>query len=164
LRNVLEGLRDQKLRGLVLDLRWCPGGYLNESIEVADLFLGNGVIATERSRGREDTVYRSAADGKFRDFALVVLVNGDTLGGAELIAAALQDHKRGVVLGQRTRGKGSVQVPLPVGVEGVGLKLTRGAFIRPSGKNLHRFPDSAPTDDWGVIPDEDFRLSPELGR
>jgi carboxyl-terminal processing protease len=164
LRSVLEVLRDHKLRGLVLDLRWCPGGYLNESIEVADLFLGNGIITTERSRGREDTVYRSAEGGKFRDFPLVVLVNRETSGGAELIAAALQDHKRAVVIGQRTRGKGSVQVPLPVGVEGVALKLTRGAFIRPSGKNLHRFAESAASDDWGVIPDEDFRLSPELGR
>ncbi len=164
LRGVLEGLHDQQVRGLVLDLRWCPGGYLNESIEAADLFLGNGIIATERSRGREDTVYRSAEAGKFRNFALVVLVNGETSGGAELIAAALQDHKRAVVIGQRTRGKSSVQVPLPVGVEGMALKLTRGAFIRPSGKNLHRFPDSAPSGDWGVIPDEDFRLSPELGK
>ncbi len=164
LRTVLETLRDRQMRGLVLDLRWCPGGYLREAIEVADLFLGEGVIATEKSRGREDTVYRSTDTGKFRDFALVVLVNGETKGGAELIAAALQDHKRAVVVGQRTCGKGSVQVPLGLGVEGVVLKLTKGTFVRPSGKNLHRFPDSSSADDWGVRPDEDCRLSPELGK
>jgi carboxyl-terminal processing protease len=164
LRGVLQGLREQKVRGLVLDLRWCPGGYLNEAVEVADLFLGNGVVATERSRGQQDTVYRSTEAGKFRDFPLVVLVNGDTSGGAELITAALQDHHRAVVVGQRTRGKGSVQMPLPVGVPGVALKLTRGSFLRPSGKNLHRFPDSGPGDDWGVLPDQDFRLSPQLGQ
>jgi C-terminal processing protease CtpA/Prc len=164
LRTALESLRDHKMRGLVLDLRWCPGGYLQEAIEVADLFLGEGVIATEKSRGREDTVYRSTDTGKFRDFALVVLVNAETKGGAELIAAALQDHKRGVVVGQRTCGKGSVQVPLGLGIEGVVLKLTKGAFVRPSGKNLHRFPDSSSADDWGVRPDEDCRLSPELGK
>jgi carboxyl-terminal processing protease len=164
LRTVLEELRELKVRGLVLDLRWCPGGYLNESIEVADLFLGDAVIATERSRGQPDKVNRSTEAGKFRDFELVVLVNGETVGGAELIAAAIQDHHRGVVVGQRTRGKGSIQVPLPVGVPGVALKLTRGLFIRPSGKNLNRFPDSGPGDDWGVLPDEDCRLSPELSK
>jgi carboxyl-terminal processing protease len=164
LRSVLEGLKETKVRGLVLDLRWCPGGYLTEAVDSAELFLGNGVIATERSRGKEDTVHRSTDAGKFRDFPVVVLVNGETSGGAELIAAALQDHERAVVIGQRTRGKGSVQVPLPMGVEGVALKLTRGCFIRPSGKNLHRFPDSADSDDWGVLPDEDFRVSPQLSK
>jgi carboxyl-terminal processing protease len=165
LRTVLEGLRQQKVRGLVLDLRWCPGGYLNESVKVAELFLGDGIITTERSRGKQDTVYRSSAEGsKFRDFAVVVLVNSETSGGAELIAAALQDHGRAVVIGQRTRGKGSVQMPLATGVTGVALKLTRGSFIRPSGKNLHRFPDSGADDPWGVIPDEDCRVSPELSK
>jgi carboxyl-terminal processing protease len=96
---------------------------------------------------------------------MVVLINGETSGGAELIAAALQDHKRAVIAGQRSLGKGSVQkyleVPLPVP-----FKLTTGTFVRPSGKNLHRFPDSKPTDDWGVLPDEqaECRLSPELSR
>jgi C-terminal processing protease CtpA/Prc len=164
LRNVLEILREQKMRGLVLDLRWCPGGYLKEALDTAELFLGNGIIATERSRGEKDVPHRSTDAGKFLDFPLVVLVNGDTAGGAELIAAAIQDHKHGAVIGQRTLGKGSVQVILRSGVEGVGLKLTKGAFIRPSGKNLHRFPDSGPGDDWGVLPDEDFRLSSDLGK
>src|SRR5262249_47008187 len=128
------------------------------------LFLGNGTVATVKSRGREDVVYRSTEQNKFLDFPLVVLVNHDTSGGAELIAAALQDHRRAVVVGQRTRGKASVQTPLPVGVTGVGFKLTSGTFHRPSGKNLHRFEDGKPGDEWGVTPDEDCRLSPELGR
>jgi C-terminal processing protease CtpA/Prc len=164
LRDVLAGLREQKARGVLLDLRWCPGGYLNEAVEVADLFLGTCVVATIKNRGREDTVYRSTNEGKFRDFALVVLVNGETSGGAELIAAALQDHRRAVVVGQRTLGKASVQTPLALGVEGVGFKLTSGTFMRPAGKNLHRFPDSTAADDWGVVPDEDARLSPQLGK
>jgi carboxyl-terminal processing protease len=148
----------------VLDLRWCPGGYLNEAVEVADLFLGNGTIATIKNRGREDTVYRGSDENQFRKLSLVVLVNGETSGGAELIAAALQDHGRGKVVGQRTLGKASVQTPLAVGIEGFGFKLTSGTFVRPSGKNLHRFPDSAGDADWGVVPDEDARLSPDLGK
>jgi carboxyl-terminal processing protease len=166
LRGVLAGLKAQGMRGLLLDLRWCPGGYLNEAVEVADLFLGTCTVATVKSRNREDTVYRSTDVNKLRDFPLVVLVNGDTSGGAELIAAALQDHKRAVVAGQRTLGKASVQTPLHLGMEGVGLKLTSGTFLRPSGKNLHRFPESTPGDDWGVRPDPgaEFRMSVELGR
>ncbi len=164
LREALAGLREQKVRGVVLDLRWCPGGYLNEAVEVADLFLGACVLATVKNRSREDTVYRSTSEGKYRDFALVALVNGETSGGAELIAGALQDQKRAVVVGQRTLGKASVQTPLALGLEGVGFKLTSGTFVRPGGKNLHRFPESTPSDDWGVRPDEDARLSPELGR
>src|SRR5262249_14493934 len=100
----------------------------------------------------------------FRGCPVVVLVNGETSGGAELIAAALQDHKRACVVGQRTLGKASVQTPLAVGVEGTGFKLTSGTFVRPAGKNLHRFPDSKAEDFWGVLPDEDARLSPELGK
>ncbi len=95
---------------------------------------------------------------------MVVLVNGETSGGAELIAAALQDHKRAVVVGQRTLGKASVQQPLQNPPPGVQLKLTAGTFYRPSGKNLHRFPESKPGDDWGVKPDVEFRVSPQLGR
>jgi len=95
---------------------------------------------------------------------VVVLVNGETLGGAELIAAALQDHKRATVCGQRTLGKASVQIPLALPVPGVGMKLTSGTFIRPSGKNLHRKPGSQSEDDWGVRPEVDCRVSPELSK
>jgi carboxyl-terminal processing protease len=164
LRTVLADLIYHKVRGVILDLRWCPGGYLNESVDVADLFLGNAVISTVKTRGREDVHYRSTEQGKFGDFPLVVLVNGETSGGAELIAAAIQDHHRGVVVGQRTRGKASVQTPIPVGITGISFKLTTGTFHRPSGKNLHRFPESTIRDDWGVVPDEDCRLSAELGK
>jgi carboxyl-terminal processing protease len=167
LRHVLTELRDQKLTGLVLDLRWCPGGYLQEAVDVADLFLGAAVIATVKSRNRDEMTYRSAdagEDEKFRKFPVVVLVNGATMGGAELIAAALQDHHRATVVGQRTLGKASVQTPVALDMTGIGLKLTSGTFIRPSGKNLHRHPESGPGDEWGVKPDAvgDFRVSPEL--
>jgi C-terminal processing protease CtpA/Prc len=164
LRAVLADLMYHQVRGVILDLRWCPGGYLNESVDTADLFLGNALVSTVKTRGREDVHYRSTEQDKFRDFAVVVLVNSDTSGGAELIAAAIQDHHRGVVVGQRTRGKASVQTPIPVGISGISFKLTTGTFHRPSGKNLHRFPESTTKDDWGVIPDEDCRLSAELGK
>ena len=164
LYEIVSELRRGGLRGLILDLRWCPGGSLNGSRQSAEWFLGEGVIATVRYRNRPEDVYRSTGEDKLRDFPMVVLINGDTVGGGELIAAALQDHRRAVLVGQRTRGKGNVQTISPLGT--LGLKVTSGTLVRPSGKNLHRFPDSKPSDDWGVTPDagRDFRISPELGR
>jgi carboxyl-terminal processing protease len=170
----LEG--GEGLRGLVLDLRWCPGGYLNSATGAAELFLEDGVVA--RTKGRTDGEHVIPVRGgerKFTRFPVVVLVNGETTGGGELIAAALQDHKRAAVAGQRTRGKGSIQSPLELAllrdggaaVDGIlELKLTSGTFVRPSGKALNRFADSKPSDDWGVRPDPklEFRVSADFGR
>jgi carboxyl-terminal processing protease len=164
--DMVSRYQDQGLRGLVLDLRWCPGGYLNEAVECARLFAGDGLIATIQSRTGEDRVFRSQGDAAFPNLPLVVLINGDTSGGAELIAAALQDHKRAVICGQRSRGKGSVQTPIDLNVPGLGVKLTTGTFLRPSGQSLHRFPDSKMSDPWGIRPDPgcEFRLSTDLSR
>ena len=166
LRRVVSTLRDGGLRGLLLDLRWCPGGFLDEAVASAQVFLDEGVTATIHARGREDQVFRGDGQGALTDFPMVVLVNGETSGGAELIAAALQDRGRAVVAGQRTLGKASVQTQLALGVPGAALKLTSGTFVRPSGKNLQRNPDSRREDDWGVRPDDglEFRISPDLAR
>jgi C-terminal processing protease CtpA/Prc len=166
LRNAVVRLRDDGLRGVILDLRWCPGGLLEEAVDSARLFLPEGVVARVKSRAKEEVVYRSTGEDAFTDFPMVVLVNGETMGGAELIAAALQDQGRAVVLGQRTVGKGSVQTSTSFGAPHVVLKLTSGAFVRPSGKNLQRNPDARPEDDWGVRPDDglESRLSADLSR
>jgi carboxyl-terminal processing protease len=164
LAAVLAGLQEDGLKGLILDLRWCPGGYLDEAVNTARLFLGDKVLATVKGRGAPDVVHRGRGVGRFTDLPLVVLVNGETVGGAELLAAALQDHGRAAVVGQRTRGKGTMQTQVPLGLTGVGVKLTTGTFVRPNGRNLHRFPDSTPGDDWGVRPDHEVRLSADLNR
>ncbi len=163
LADILAALHRDGLRGLILDLRWCPGGALPGSTKTAELFLGEGTIATVRYRNRPEDVYRSTSEGKHNDFPMVVLINSESTGGAELIAAALQDHHRAVLIGQRTHGKGNVQVISP-GV--VHLKVTSGTIVRPNGKPLHRFPDSKPDDPWGVHPDpgHEFRLSAEASR
>jgi len=155
---VLSRLKEAGLRGVVLDLRWSPGGFLNQAIWVSRLFLPEGVIVA-RTRSRNDMTgqweeqdFPCPQAGPFQDLPLVVLVNGETSGGAELIAAALQDHKRALVVGQRTFGKGSIQTQKPLPAANAGLKVTSGNFLRPSGKALHRFPDSKPEDDWGVRP------------
>ncbi len=164
LRAVVGQLHRAGMTGMILDLRWCPGGYLDEAVDAARLFLGTGDIATIKTRQGKPTVYRGDDSGSGVTFPMVVLVNGDTLGGAELVASALQDHGRATVVGQRTRGKASVQSSIYLPVPGAGMKLTSGTFIRPNGKNLHRFPDSKSSDDWGVQPDTEFRISADLER
>src|SRR5439155_15268224 len=130
------------------------------------LFLEDGVIARTKDRGEGERVYQAQGDDehKFLRCPVVVLVNGETTGGGELIAAALQDHKRAAVAGQRTRGKGSIQSPVPRlallreggGFDGtLELKLTTGTFVRPNGKGLNRLADSKPSDDRVVRPDPD---------
>ena len=150
LNEIVSSLCQDGLRGLILDLRWCPGGALTGSRKSAELFLGEGTIATVKYRNRPEDVYRSTNEEKLGDFPMVVLINSDSTGGGELIAAALQDHRRAIVVGQRTRGKGNVQSL--TGIGSIGLKVTSGTLVRPSGKPLHRFPDSKPTDDWELDP------------
>jgi carboxyl-terminal processing protease len=164
LEEVLTGLYSQGIRGLILDLRWSPGGIFNEAIACARLFLGEDRIAKIKTRNGMDRDYTGKRDVNFLNFAMIVLVNGQTSGGAELIAAALQDNHRALVAGQRSLGKASVQTTKALRIANMGLKLTSGTFIRPSGKNLHRFPDSLRTDDWGVLPESklEFRISSEL--
>jgi carboxyl-terminal processing protease len=170
LTQVLADLKQAGLRGLILDLRWSPGGYLIEATRLAGLFIPDGMIARTRSKNRfgqwDEQEYASHGVAAFLDFPLVVLVNGETSGGAELIAAALQDHQRAVIAGQRTLGKASIQTQEALPLENTGLKLTSGTFHRPNGKALHRFPDSRPNDDWGVrpMPEHDTPVSADLSR
>jgi C-terminal peptidase prc len=181
LQRVIEGLQKEGLAGMILDLRWCPGGMLDEAVDVASLFVGDRPIATIDYRdGRKQSYSRRQKDfpnqngnASFLDFPLVVLVNGETLGGGELIAAAIQDHKRGAIAGQRTVGKGSVQNTLMTEDRGtynpisnMTVRLSIGIFTRSTGKNLQRFATSKPADDWGVRPDAklEFKVSRELSR
>jgi carboxyl-terminal processing protease len=163
LRIVLEGLRAEGLRGLLLDLRWCPGGFLKEASGVAELFLGACEVATIKSRTDKE-VFRSTGEGKVLNFPVIALISPSTSGGGELIACALQDHHRARMAGQRSRGKGSVQNSFSAG--DIGIKLTTGTFYRPNGKSLHRFADSRPEDDWGVRPEPELemRLSADLNK
>jgi carboxyl-terminal processing protease len=125
-----------RLRGLVLDLRYNPGGLLDEAVFVADQFLREGVIVTTRGRnGQAQDEARARAAGTRPDFPIVVIVNGYSASAAEILAGALQDHHRALVVGQRTFGKGSVQsvIDLP---DGGALKLTIARYFTPSGRSI----------------------------
>lgn len=144
-------------KALVLDLRDNPGGLLSEAIKVCDLFLPDADIVATKDR-RERTKPRRAKTDRTpwesaTDRPMAVLVNRGSASAAEIVAAALQDNHRAVVIGERSFGKGSVQkvFEFPDGQSAV--KLTSEEWLRPNGKCIHRYPDAKPTDPWGVDPD-----------
>jgi carboxyl-terminal processing protease len=158
LRKALTQLKAQGMRALVLDLRFNPGGLLPAAIDVCDMFVPEGRIVSTEGRNTEPRVWNAHKEGTFEGFTTAVLVNRYSASAAEIVAACLQDHRRAVVVGERTWGKGSVQNVIELEDGHSALKLTTASYRRPSGKNIHRFPDAKEEDDWGVKPDEGYEL------
>jgi carboxyl-terminal processing protease len=158
LKTILEKLQAGKMRGLILDLRFNPGGLLNAAIEVSDFFVAEGRIVSTKGRNSPERIWDAHKEGTFTGFSMVVLVNRYSASASEIVAACLQDHGRAVVIGERTWGKGSVQNVIELEDGRSILKLTTAAYRRPNGKNIHRFPDAKPTDEWGVMPDKGFDI------
>lgn len=146
------GLVKQGLSGLVLDLRFNPGGSLQAAIEISDMLISEGVIVSVK--GREvDRSYSAHADGTLPDFPIVVLINSQSASASEIVSGALQDDHRAIVLGTRSFGKGLVQDVRTLHSGAGQLKITTAAYYLPSGRNLHKWPDSKT---WGVDPDPGF--------
>ena len=137
LLEALESLeRGKTIQGLVIDLRNNPGGLLTQAMEVSDLFLDEGVIVTTKGRNTsQDITSRAQRDSRRRLYPIVVIVNGGSASAAEIVAGALQDNNRALVLGTRTFGKGSVQTILPLS-DGSGLRLTTAKYYTPSGRSI----------------------------
>jgi carboxyl-terminal processing protease len=134
LRSEVAQLTHEGVDGLVLDLRDNGGGLFSEGIDVASVFIDDGKIVTYRSRSEDDRVY-SAEGRAFADLPLVVLVNEGTASASEIVAGALQDSDRAILVGERTYGKGSVQEIFPLS-DASALKLTTGAYFTPRGRNI----------------------------
>jgi carboxyl-terminal processing protease len=162
LKKVLDRLKEQGMRGLVLDLRDDPGGLLSAAIEVVDLFLDKGEIVSTKGRNTPPKTYSAIKDSPFGDLPLVVMVNQNSASASEIVSAALQDHHRATIVGQRSYGKGSVQNIFELDDGKSVLKLTVASYYRPSGENIHRFKTARPTDKWGVSPDPgcEVKLTP----
>ncbi|GAB4546606.1 MAG: hypothetical protein Tsb0013_05570 [Phycisphaerales bacterium] len=154
LESTLRPLVARGMQGLILDLRYNSGGSLLAAIQTADLFLERGEIVSTRGRGRPGG--RALAE-KTRDelpwFPMIVLVNEGSASASEIVAGALKDNDRAVILGERTFGKGSVQGVYPLSNGAGALKITEQYYYLPSGKLLHRTDSST---DWGVDPTEGF--------
>ena len=158
LRKALVQLKADGLRGLVLDLRFNPGGLLTAAIEMSDLFISAGKIVSTEGRNSEARVWEAHPEGTFEGFPMAVLVNHFSASSSEIVAACLQDHGRAIIVGERTWGKGSVQNVIELEGGRSALKLTTASYLRPSGKNIHRFPDAKESDEWGVVPNEGFEV------
>lgn len=141
------------VKGLILDLRNNPGGLLSEAITIADLFLKEGTIVSTKGRNVPEEKATAQGPGTLPEFPMVVLVNGQSASASEVLAGALADQKRAIVLGTRSYGKGSVQVVVPLKYGGGELKVTQAGYFLPSGRSIHRQDDSAV---WGVDPSDGF--------
>ena len=137
--EALDQLQQQgELKGLILDLRQNPGGLLSEGVGVADKFLKKGqVIVSHHGRSSPEKVYRAAHGNGGKEYPLVVLVNRGTASAAEIVAGAIQDHDRGLIVGETTFGKGLVQTVYPLS-ENTGLALTTAKYYTPSGRLIQR--------------------------
>ncbi len=158
LKKSLVELQQQGLKGLIIDLRFNPGGLLTSAIEVSDLFIAEGRIVSTKGRNTVERVWNAQKDGTFEGFPMAVLVNHFSASASEILSACLQDHHRAVIIGERTWGKGSVQNVIELEGGKSALKLTTASYHRPSGKNIHRFPDAKDEDEWGVMPDPGYEL------
>ncbi len=141
----------EKTKGIILDLRNNPGGSLGQSIKTVDLFVDEGIIVSQKGRDpKQDKHYDATKEATLTKVPMVVLVNGGSASASEIVSGALQDHKRAIIVGEKTFGKGSVQVVLPLNdVENEAIKLTIAKYYLPSGRTIQA---------KGVTPDiESFR-------
>jgi carboxyl-terminal processing protease len=143
-RTAVDHANEQHARGIVLDLRGNAGGLLHEAVETASAFLADGLIVTYRGRGVPDQRYDVVSAGDART-TLVVLVDAGTASAAEVVAGALQDRDRAVIVGSRTYGKGSVQQPIQL-ADGTAIEITIAKYYTPSGQSV---------DGVGIRPDID---------
>ncbi|NND81015.1 MAG: S41 family peptidase [Gammaproteobacteria bacterium] len=144
-RKELNRLRDKEtFAGLILDLRNNPGGLLNSAVSIADIFITEGSIVSTKGRlPQNDQEFLASPNDMLEGKPLVVLINAGSASASEIVAGALQDHKRGLVLGMPSFGKGSVQTVMHVG-EDVGIKLTTARYFTPSGRSIQAA---------GIVPD-----------
>jgi C-terminal peptidase prc len=157
MEEAVKKLSKMGLKGLVLDLRNNPGGMLTTAVQISDLFIDDGLIVTIKPRVGQEQSYGGSSEGSYLDFPMVCLTNDGSASGSEIVAACLQDHKRAVILGERSYGKGSVQNVQPFPSTGGEIKLTTASFWRPNGKNLNKSSTKGLEDeDWGVRPDTGY--------
>ena len=148
LRTAINNLSTQageKVKGFVIDLRNNPGGLLDQAISVSDAFLERGEIVSTRGRNAEETQRFNARAGDLtKGKPVIVLVNGGSASASEIVAGALQDHKRATIIGTRSFGKGSVQTIIPLGSGNGALRLTTARYFTPNGRSIQA---------KGIVPD-----------
>ena len=137
LRAALRDLLEEDPRGLILDLRGNPGGFLTTAIEVASEFIGEGVVMIERFGDGREEVYEADRGGLATDIPLVVLIDAGTASASEIVAGAVQDHGRGTLVGDTSFGKGSVQDWTPLSENGGAVRITIARWYTPDNRQIH---------------------------
>ena len=136
IKKIREEVGDDKLKGFIIDLRLNPGGLLDQAVSVSDSFLDRGLIVSTRGRNEDETRRHSARPGDLTGGKpVVVLINGGSASASEIVAGALQDHKRATIVGTRSFGKGSVQTIIPLGANGA-LRLTTALYYTPADRSI----------------------------
>jgi carboxyl-terminal processing protease len=149
----IEELEKQGMESLILDLRFNPGGLLNIAVDMADKFIKKGVIVYTKGRHKsQEHEYKAHRAGTYKKFPLIILVNNGSASASEIVAGAVKDHDRGLLLGTKTFGKGSVQSLIPIGNRNTALKLTTAKYYTPSGTMIHEV---------GIEPDIEVDLTKE---
>ena len=164
-KKALEELKKRGMDSLILDLRNNPGGLLEQAVKIAKLFIGkNKLIVYTEGRKSPRKEYRADATALYEDIPMVVLVNGGSASGSEILAGALQDNKRAIIIGSQTFGKASVQSVIDLG-NGYGLKLTTAKYYTPSGRCIQKdesVKSSTDTHTGGIIPDIIIEVPKEI--
>jgi len=161
LRKALEPLVKDGMKGLILDLRFNPGGILKTAVEVCDMFIDKGVIVSTKGRTTPNWEATATKEGTLPYCPMVILINPFSASASEIVSGCLQDHHRAIIMGERSFGKGSVQNVIPLEGEKAALKLTTSKYYMPSGRSIHRDEDMKETDEWGVMPDIVIPMTPE---
>jgi len=138
-------LAERGMRGLVLDLRANPGGILDSAVQLANRFVGEGVLVSTRSRTETRSTHAKAEESRWRDLPLVLLVDGDSASASEVLCGALQDHRAAVVVGEPTYGKGAVQTLSRFERDAALVKITTSSYFTPAGRRIER------NTDWGGL-------------
>ncbi|HOX36408.1 MAG TPA: S41 family peptidase [Candidatus Brocadiia bacterium] len=159
LTEAVKQLRAQGMKGLILDLRFNPGGLLSTAVRMADKFIDKGVVVSTKGRFVREEAYQASPDDDFDKIPLVVLVNRYSASASEIVAGAIKDHRRGILLGENTFGKGSVQTIKNLEKDPGTVKLTTAYYYTPSGICIHRKDGVG-----GIKPDIEVPLSPDQMR
>ncbi len=150
-QKALKDLKSQGAEALILDLRSNPGGILEESVKVASNFIEDGKVVTVKSRTKDDEVFNTVSDIGAIDLPMIVLINQGSASASEIVAGAIADYNRGILLGMKTFGKGTVQTVIPMG-DGSALRLTTARYYTPNGTFIH---------EEGIEPNVEVEFDPE---
>ncbi len=159
--DALSRLMDDDVGALILDLRFNPGGLMSEAVALTDRFVARGTILSTVNRYGAVQTFLASPGERLAGVPLAVLINGSSASSSEIVAGALQDHGRAVIIGERSFGKGSVQDFIEIQDGRAGLRLTTAYYRLPSGRLIHRQANDGPADVWGVVPDVEVLLGPE---